>query len=174
MTRPTIALLALGLTTAQSPAQAAGIEVPSRTANKVYESNLSEGEVLRDLAWAQNAAIACMPSTRWKYIQGSTVFFDAMVPAGKTAHVRVRPTGNEDVALYVLVNPKTGGTTKKGARPPNIDSALTCQKSYWGKPGASEQIELGPRPAAQTLVIAVAGAKDVVDGAFTLEVWISP
>jgi hypothetical protein len=153
-------------------ALAAGIEVPSRPANQVHEGNLSEGEVLTDLGWAQNAAIACMPSTRWKYIQGKTVFFDAAVPAGKTAHIRVRPTGNQDVAMYVLVNPKVGGATKKGARPPNVDSALACQKSYWGKPGEAEQVEIGPRPAPQTLVIAVAGAKDVLDGGFTLEVWV--
>lgn len=150
----------------------AGVEAPTRAPDKVVTTDLSSGEVLTDLGWAQSSAVACLPSTRWKYIQGSTVFLDEKVPAGKTAYVRATPTSEFDLAVYVFVDPKSGlGASVEGLRPPKITSARNCAKSYWQKPGVAETVEIAARPEAQTLVIAVAGAKDVTAGSYTLEIW---
>ena len=156
--------LALGL--------AQAVEVPTRAPDTVVKADLSSGAVLEDLSWAQNAAIACLPSTRWRTIRGSTVFVDATVPVGKTAIIRAVPASGIDLSLYVFVDPKAGlGASTSGLRPPKITSARNCAKSYWEKAGVAESVEISAYTESQNLVVAVAGATDVLKGGYTLEIW---
>ena len=121
----------------------------------------------------QQSNIACLPSVRWKYIQGNTVFVDHKVPRGQNAYIQVTPDGTHDLTLYVLQEPaKMMGTNKQlGVHPPNVEMANGCVKSYYGKPGQPEKVKIGQRPDEQTLVIAIAGVKDVTAGGYKLEIW---
>lgn len=139
----------------------------------LFEGQLNEGQTI-PLRWAENSAVACFPGTRFVEYQGNHVLYRMTMPAYSDLKLTVTPKDPKHrINIYAL----RLGVNNLGT-PPNISSAISCEAGYpiyAGTPNFNAPAE--PRSVSYisvnrpyTILIGVAGAKGVLEGAYELKV----
>jgi len=139
----------------------------------VVNSNLNEGQQI-PLDWAQNSAVACFPGTRFIEFQGNHVFYRIQMPPAADMDITVTPKSKKSrINVYAL---RLGADNM--ASPPDISRAISCEAAYpkyVGTPNLNvaskaQTVEYMSIKKPYTILIAVAGAKDVLEGDYELKI----
>ena len=139
--------------------------------------DLSAGQQI-PIDWAASSQVACFPATRFVEFQGNHVFYRVELPRYSKIIITVQPEGRKRINLYGM---SQGADPSRHAVPPQITTAASCEAAYpkyVGTPnlsqgGASQSIELNAINNPYSILIGVAGARDVLEGGFTLQVQIA-
>jgi len=136
--------------------------------------DLSDGEILSDLDWAQNSAVACWPGTEHINFMGSHIFFSASQDPHSLLTATVTPSASDlDVNVYILQQPE--GTVQI---PPNVTSVVTCEvgfpQSTDSNPGVEDFASVTAINNGYDVLIGVAGPEGVTSGAFSLDITAEP
>lgn len=140
-----------------------------------YEGNIAEGTVIQDLSWAAGSSMACWPGTQHVKFTGNHVFYITELPAQSKMNIRLIPQNkNANMSLYAIQD----GTTAT-ALPPDIQRCTACEADHkWDYPKKGKtqdhtrSVDLNSTTNAYRVVIGVAGADGLKDGAFTLEITV--
>lgn len=148
-----------------------GDEAPARAADEVIDGDLSEGEVLSDLDWAE--ALFCWPGNENMNFDGAHVFYERTQDPNRDFFLRADPDSGVDVSVYYIQR-----TAGDASLPPDTSSAFDCDAMYdWesdSNPGTAEVIQVVGTNSEFSLLIGVAGAGGATSGAYTLEIWDEP
>ncbi len=138
--------------------------------------DLADGSCV-NLDWAQDAQIACFPSTRFDYFTGNHVFFALAdpLPGRSVATITVTPDPDVEVSLYGY---RDG--TGEFQVPPRIEGSTVCEASYpvaighQPNPGEPETIQFfSPGNNEYNIFFAVAGDADTgTSGRFAIDVQV--
>jgi hypothetical protein len=139
--------------------------------------DLSKGEIMEDLSWAAYGSVACFPGTRFVEFQGNQVFYSVYIPQGAELKATVTPKGEKKhrINLYGYID-------YDGTLPP-LSSCRSCEAGYelyagkpnMMKPGKPQSISFGQAVRKDFVaLIAVSGAKGVIEGEYDLTVELSP
>lgn len=136
---------------------------------------LQNGKILEDLSWATSSQIACWPDIRDIEFQGKHVGYWFDLPGHSVATITVTPLKKSTrINIY-------GYTSFDLQRiPPYITYVQTCEASHpiWvGAPDFSEtakpqSIRLNTVTRHTAVYFAVAGAKDMLEGDYTITIEI--
>ncbi len=170
-----VGAVAVGGVVVQSVEAAAGsgaktVKVASNSKVSV-RGNLKAGNVM-DLAWATKSSVACFPSVKNSHFDGKHVLYTLDLPAKSVLKVSLTPKDKKsDLSLYAY---SVGSTND--VLPPAVASVVSCEASYGSKslskpynPGAVESVELNATTNPYRVVVGVAGAQKLKQGAFTLK-----
>jgi hypothetical protein len=136
------------------------------------EGNLSEG-ACTNLGWADNASVACFPSTESDMFDGHHVFYalaEPMAPNSELSITASPGSGTVDLSLYALMMGENQCFV-----PPNVGGVVSCEASYppfnVTNPGLPERLRLtNPTGNHYQVLIGVAGANEADSGNFSLTV----
>ena len=152
------------------------IKTTTPTAIKIGENlkgNLNTGQVI-DLDWAQLSNVACFPGNKFFEFQGNHVFYALEIEPKSTTVISLEPLGKKSrINLYAL-RLSSGNMVI----PPNVQRCISCEAkypAYHGTPNlnlksSTKEIEFDAISKPYTILIAVAGAKGVLEGEFELSV----
>lgn len=139
----------------------------------IVEGNLQTGKIIEDLSWATSSQIACWPSIRDVEFQGNHVGYWFDLPANSIVTITVTPKHSTSrINIY-------GYTSFDLQRvPPNITYVQSCEASHptWiGEPNLQEpakpqSIQLNTVTRHTTVYFAVAGAKNILSGDYTITI----
>lgn len=139
------------------------------------KSNLNEGATI-ELDWAQQSNIACFPGTRFYEYMGAHVFYRIDMPSKSNITISVTPIDKSDrINVYAL---RLGEGNLDV--PPNLARAISCEADYplytgkakLTKNNKEKTVELMSTTKSYTILIGVAGAKDLIEGEFKLNIAI--
>lgn len=132
--------------------------------------SLADGDTL-DMSWSHQPETYCFNVIEAQaYFSGPVVLFALAYPMPKlsTLTVTVVPESAVDVNLFAYQQGPTDYHL-----PPDLQSLVGCEASFDAalatNPGVAESLTLSALNDAYNVVIGVAGAAEVVTGAFTLE-----
>lgn len=147
----------------------------SKGKTTTLKGSLKNGEVLEDLSWAGSSQIACWPGLRDVEFMGKHVGYWFDLPDHSVATITVTPHKKSSrINIY-------GYTSFDLQRiPPHITYVQTCEASHpvWiGQPNLKEPatpqtIRLNTVTRHTAVYFAVAGAKDVLEGEYTITIEI--
>jgi len=156
---------------------AQNVTVHELTVNQVLslEADLSEGQTI-PLAWASSSQVACFPATRFNEYKGNHVFYRVDLPAQSQITITVDPKNNKRINLYAL---RMGVDDRM--TPPEIQVVGSCEASYpiyAGTPNYQERakaqsVEFMSIRNPYSILIGVAGAENVLSGAYDLNIEIT-
>jgi len=138
-------------------------------------SNLNKGVPI-ELDWASSSSVACFPDTRFYEYMGSHVFYRIDLPEKSKINISVTPTNKKyRINLYAL---RLGEGDLDV--PPQIVKALSCEADYPIYAGKAKRIKKNKTKTIEmvsinksyTILIGIAGAKGIIEGAFDLEIRI--
>jgi len=156
-------------------AQSPEVENLETKPNLPINGNLEDGIIL-PLAWATSSNMACFPSTRFNEFKGNHLFYRVQMPAGSKIDITVTPKNKKHrINVYAL----RLGANNMGT-PPTLPSAISCEASYpiyagkpnYGAPAKAQSIEYISIRKPYNILIGVAGAEGVLEGAFELDIQI--
>lgn len=138
-----------------------------------YSGNLNEGVKIQDLSWAANSSVACFPATQNHKFTGNHVFYITEIPTRSKMYITVIPDNPKD--NFSIYSYMTGVNSE--VLPPNISSCLSCEAEHkWDRPKRGKTQD-HTRTVYQNainnpyrVVIGVAGAEDLTEGGFTLQI----
>jgi len=139
----------------------------------VVTGNVNTGETM-PLKWAENSAVACFPATRFYEFRGNHVLYRVTLPAASAMTITLTPKNKRDrINVYAL---RLGANST--AIPPAINKAISCEAAYplyAGKPNlraanTAKEIDFISVNKDYTILIGVAGAKEVLNGAYELRI----
>ena len=140
-----------------------------------FEGRLENGKFLEDLSWATSSQIACWPSIRDVEFQGKHVGYWFDLPDHSVATITVTPKhSNSRINIY-------GYTSFDLQRvPPNITYAQSCEASHptwvgepnFNEPAKPQSIQLNTVSSRTMVYFAVAGAKNITSGEYTVTIEI--
>lgn len=142
-------------------------------ANISMVGDLKDGKPM-PLEWAQNSAVACFPGTRFFEFQGNHVLYRVDMPKASDMKITVTALDKKDrINLYALRLPEGDTST-----PPDIARSISCESAYQlyaGKPNLNKankakSVEYMSIHRPYSILIGVAGSKDVLEGQFELKV----
>ncbi len=142
------------------------------SAHVIETGNLNNGTTI-PLDWAQKSNVACFPGTRFREFQGNHVFYRIDIPPHSITTFTVSPKNSKDrINIYGIRLPQ-GNTSL----PPEIARGV-CESDYeiyagqpnLNKANGPKSIEFTAIQHSYTIVIGIAGAKDVLEGKYTLEI----
>lgn len=138
------------------------------------EGDLSQGEILSDLGWAENSGVACWPGNEHVNFMGSHVFYSAPQEPHTLFTATVTPTSADvDVNLYILQQPEGNNEV-----PPDVTSVVSCEVSFPqstdSNPGEQESTSVTAIERSYFNIIGVAGPQGVVTGGYTLTISTEP
>ncbi len=179
-----ITLILSGLAFAQDKPETVKVtplNLPANSTAGQIEGNLSKGQKLSSLRWAERSSVACFPGTRFEMFNGNHVFYRIELPAASAMTVTVVPKDGKAINLYAL---------RQGMRqqqtPPEVTSAISCEASYpiyanltsgrrvANKDDGTRKVEYISVNSPYSILIGVAGANGLSDGDFTLKIEIKP
>ncbi len=143
--------------------------------------NIKNGQMLSSLRWAEQSNVACFPGTRFEMFNGNHVFYRVTLPAASAMTVTVTPKNNAQTSVYAL---RQGSRTADQTVPTNASSAISCEASYpiyanlpggrtvRNKDDGTRKIEYISVGSPYSVLIGVAGAKQLTEGDFTLKIEI--
>ncbi|MEC7983697.1 MAG: hypothetical protein VX278_00955 [Myxococcota bacterium] len=134
------------------------------------QGDLSEGEILSDLDWAQRGSVACWPGNEHINFMGHHVFYSVTQDPHTLLTATVNPEQSDlDVNVYILQQALGSNQV-----PPNVDSVVTCEAGFPqatdSNPGEEDSASVTAIDNGYFNIIGVAGPKDVVAGGFTLSI----
>ncbi len=137
------------------------------------QGDLSAGEII-ELDWAQLSNVACFPGNKFFEFQGNHVFYRLEIEPKSTTVISLTPLNSKDrINLYALRN----GSGNINI-PPDVQRAISCEAAYpayHGEPNLNiqsetKEIEFDAINKPYTILIGVAGARDVLEGAYELSI----
>ncbi len=160
------------MTLATAPANIPYIELKKYGYTKV-EGNLASGYIMQDLSWATTSQMACWPSIRDIEFQGKHVAYWFDVPEKSVVKITVTPKhNNRRINIYGYSGFDLRTT------PPAVVFTNVCEASHpaWiGQPNLNEPakpqtIEFNTTTRRTIIYFAVAGARNVYDGEYTIKI----
>ena len=145
-----------------------GSAVSSIENTETITGDLSEGEVLASLDWADDSAVACWPATEDLNWTGNHVLYSTTQPPNTLLTATLTPDNADvDVNVYIL---QQGSTSYQV--PPEVTSAVTCEAGYNqstdSNPGEEESASTTATTNGYNILIGVAGPEGVTSGGYTL------
>jgi len=140
--------------------------------------NLNEGHVMEDLSWAWNSANACFPATQQQKFNGNHVLYSTVLPSYSEMEVKVIPTDpSQNFSIYAY---EIG--LDNDAVVPNLPSCIRCEVDHkWDgkwKGRTQDHTRTAKNLVAISnsyrVVVGVAGAEGLAEGAYTLEFNLLP
>ncbi|MBK8611406.1 MAG: hypothetical protein IPL84_16075 [Chitinophagaceae bacterium] len=137
------------------------------------EGNLSSGHIMQDLSWATTSQMACWPSIRDIEFEGKHVGYWFDLPEKSVAKITVAPKyTNRRINIYGYAGFDLKTT------PPALVYTNICEASHpvWiGQPNLNEPakpqtITFNTTTRRTTIYFAVAGARNVLDGDYTISI----
>jgi hypothetical protein len=178
----TLTILFMGISIfAQAPEagpKVTPLTLPANVNSGQVDGNIKDGKTIA-LGWAERSSVACFPGTRFEMFNGNHVLYRVAMPAGSRITVTLTPKDGAAVNLYALRQ----GAAERTA-PPSITSAISCEAKYpiyanlptgrtvANKDDGTRKIEFISVGAPYSILIGVAGAKGLKEGAFSLGVKI--
>lgn len=139
------------------------------------EGNLSEGVDMSDLSWAWNSAVACFPGTQAAKFTGKHVLYALDLPSYTELEIDLIPADkNANFSLYAY----EVGTVAPNNTVPNLSQCIRCEADYKWDYKVKGKTQDHTRHVRDILalanpyqvVIGVAGANGLKEGAYRLEV----
>ncbi len=141
------------------------------------EGNLSQGIDMPDLSWAWNSAVACFPGTRASKFTGKHVLYALDLPSYTEIEIDLIPADqNANFSIYAYEI----GTISESNTVPNLSQCIRCEADHKWDYKVRGKTQDHTRHVRDILalanpyqvVIGVAGANGLKDGAYRLEVKI--
>ncbi len=138
-----------------------------------FTGNLSTGSILEDLEWAESSSMACWPGIRNVEFEGNHVGYWFDLPKKSIVRITVTPKSPK---TRINIYGYSGFDFKK--LPPEVSRCTTCEASHptWiGEPNLSEPaqpqtIEFNATTRHNFVYFAVAGARGVTSGEYTVTI----
>lgn len=139
------------------------------------EGNLAEGMDMPDLSWAWNSAVACFPGTQAAKFTGKHVLYALELPSYTELEIDLIPADkNANFSLYAY----EVGTVAANNTVPNLSQCIRCEADYKWDYKVKGKTQDHTRHVRDILalanpyqvVIGVAGADGLKEGAFRLEI----
>lgn len=163
------------MTNATAPANVPYIKL-KKSGKTTVEGNLSSGNIMQDLSWATSSQMACWPSIRDVEFEGRHVAYWFDLPEKSVVKITVTPRhSNRRINIYGYA-----GFDLK-ATPPALVYTNICEASHptWvGQPNLNEPskpqtIEFNTTTRRTSIYFAVAGARNVLEGDYTISIDIN-
>lgn len=137
------------------------------------KGNLNTGQVMDDFEWAESSSMACWPGIRNVEFQGKHVAYWFDLPKKSIVKITVTPASTK---TRINVYGYSGFDFIK--TPPEVSRCTSCEASFpeWvGEPNLSEPakpqtIEFNATTIRNRVYFAVAGAKNVLEGDYTITI----
>ncbi|MBK9163391.1 MAG: hypothetical protein IPM21_05660 [Acidobacteria bacterium] len=154
------------------------VTMPANSNAGQIDGNLKTGKVI-PLTWAERSSVACFPGTRFEMFNGNHVFYRIAMPAASRITLTLVPKDGAAINLYAL---RQGAA--ETAAPPSITSAISCEAKYpiyanlasgrrvTNKDDGTRKIEFISVGSPYSILIGVAGANKLAEGAFSLGIKI--
>lgn len=138
-----------------------------------FKGNISSGEIMEDLEWAELSSMACWVGLRNVEFEGKHVAYWFDLPKKSIVKITVTPTSP---STRINIYGYSGFDFVKV--PPQVSRCTTCEASFpeWiGQPNLSEPavpqtIEFNATTIRNRIYFAVAGAKNVLQGDYTITI----
>ena len=137
------------------------------------EGSLSDGVKLKSLAWAWSSSNACFPGTVAAKFTGNHVLFVTELPPRSVMTVTVKP--KDDGTNLSLYGYQIG--REKVILPEDLQYCVTCEADHERQYLRRGEVRTGTRTMrfnaignSYKVVIGVAGANNLTEGDFTLEI----
>ncbi|NET35130.1 MAG: hypothetical protein F6K19_24405 [Cyanothece sp. SIO1E1] len=156
----------------QSMREVYTLETPQNQIS-LFEGALDQGQTM-PLRWAENSSVACFPGTRFVEFQGNHVLYRMQMPAYSDLKITVQPKDPKHrINIYALRLGVNNMDT-----PPNISRAISCEAGYpiyagqpnLNAPAEAQSVSYISVARPYSILIGVAGAKGVLEGAYELKV----
>jgi hypothetical protein len=145
-----------------------GVDVPSGLdVAQLWEGDLSEGQVPSSLDFLED--YYCATGTEFVNFDGAHVYYTYEQPAGVQVYVTATPERGVDVSLIVSQAP--AGTSGTGAAAIVDPCEISADLPNDNNPGESESVKVTSIDKGYHLIIGVAGAGGITEGAFKVEVF---
>ena len=149
-------------------------DVTSLSVGEEIEGDLSEGEVLSDLSWAEDSTVACWPGNEHVNFMGAHVFYSVPQEPYTLLTATVTPASDDvDVNVYILQQHEGFNEV-----PPDVTSVVSCEvgfpQSTDSNPGEQDSATVTSIERSYFNVIGVAGPEGVVSGGYTLSITTEP
>lgn len=137
------------------------------------KGNLRNGQLMEDFEWAESSSMACWPGIRNIEFEGKHVAYWFDLPKKSIVKITVTPASTKSrINIYGY----SGYDFIK--TPPEVSRCTSCEASFpeWvGQPNLAEPskpqtIEFNATTIRNRVYFAVAGAKDVLDGDYTITI----
>lgn len=140
------------------------------------KGNLSQGNILEDLEWAENSSTACWVGIRNVEFEGNHVFYWFDLPKKSIVNITVVPTGKPQgrINIYGFVS------FDFGFIPPNLPRCISCEAGFqqwvsnnlpdFTKTSGPQTISLNAVNNRMRVFVGVAGAKGFVSGDYELKI----
>jgi hypothetical protein len=136
-------------------------------------SKLQSGINMPDLSWASKSSVACFPATQNNKFNGKHVLFATKIPPKSEMYITLIPTDkNSNISLYAYQIGESNYTLV-----PGLASCVTCEAEHkWDYPkkGKTQDhtrtVRLNAINNGYNVVIGVAGANNLSEGVFILEI----
>jgi hypothetical protein len=161
-----------GSISAQNKLTATMVEVTGNTTSSV-QGSLKDGVKLKSLDWAWMSSNACFPGTQAAKFTGNHVFYVVDLPPRSIMNVTVKPkkdSTNLSIYGYQIAPDKT-------IFPEDLQYCVTCEADHKRDFLRRGELPTGTRTMrfnaignSYKVVIGVAGANDLTEGDFTLEI----
>ncbi len=137
--------------------------------------NLSQGNIMEDLEWAENSSNACWVGIRNVEFQGNHVFYWFDLPKKSTVKITVVPKGNKPrVNVYGFVS------FDFKFIPPDLPRCISCEAGFeqwvannppdFTKSAGEQSIEFNAISSRMKVFVGVVGAKGFTSGDYELKI----
>jgi len=163
------------MTSATAPANVPYIKL-KKIGKTTVDGNLSSGNTMQDLSWATTSQMACWPSIRDIEFEGRHVAYWFDLPEKSVVKITVTPRhSNRRINIYGYAGFDLKTT------PPALVYTNICEASHpiWvGQPNLNEPskpqtIAFNTTTRRTSIFFAVAGARNVLDGDYTISIDIN-
>ncbi|MDP2090267.1 MAG: hypothetical protein Q8K30_01595 [Candidatus Gracilibacteria bacterium] len=139
------------------------IDVKFDSSNKsTYKGNISAGEVMTDLSWAQLQYVKCFTKDESVNFNGNVVLHKVWLPKNKTLLVKmIKDSPELNLSIYVYK------TSLNNELPPNVKFVYDCLKDF--SINETKTIDMKGNTAPSEVIIGVSGANGALDGGYSLE-----
>lgn len=139
--------------------------------SQTVSGNIANGEVLGGLSWAWSSSNACFVEPAESRFLGKHIFYQIELPTNSIITIKLIPD-DASVAMGLYAYSKAAGNI---TFPEDLNSAVSCEADPSNNNGSqtgSRSVELNAISNPYSVMIGVAGAEEVLEAGFTLEIEI--
>ena len=145
-----------------------GVDIPSALdAVQTWQGDLSDGSVPASLEFLEDQY--CATATEYQNFDGAHVYYTYEQSAGVQVYVKATPERGLDISL--IVSQAQDGSSGSGSDAIVDPCEASADLATDNNPGESEAVKLTSIDKGYHLIIGVAGAGGVTEGAFKVEVF---
>lgn len=150
--------------------------VPAKRGQSIsVNGNLSQGNIMEDLEWAESSANACWVGIRNVEFEGNHVFYWFDLPKKSIVKITVIPKGNKPrVNVYGFIS------FDFKFIPPDLPRCISCEAGFqqwvannppdFNKSAGEQSIEFNAISSRMKVFVGVAGAKGFTSGDYELKI----